>query len=118
MCMYDYADEPFFYNVEHRRAKKAHNCCECARSISIGEKYYYVSGKWVDHIGCYKTCSHCKVVQDYLTEQCGGFLHEGTLDDFEDHVPFGKLSKWRALFNMRRNWTNKKGKLVAIPQIK
>jgi len=48
-------------------AKKEHECCECGRTIKIGEKYSYFVGCWNDYyyncgnqFGAYKTCLECE----------------------------------------------------------
>lgn len=44
-------------------AKKEHECCECGKTIKIGEKYSYFVGCWNDdgnQFGTYKTCSECE----------------------------------------------------------
>lgn len=42
-----------------RRARKAHACCECRRTIKAGDRYEYISGVWDGTPDSYKTCLRC-----------------------------------------------------------
>jgi len=47
-------------------ARKEHKCAECGRTISPGEKYEYVTGRWNDYFQVYKTCADCLSIRDTL----------------------------------------------------
>lgn len=77
---------PSVYSEEFPIACKEHKCCECGRTIKIGEKYQLYKGIWEGKAGRFKTCLPCmrlrgEISGDYK-ESCG--------------VPFGELSEWAA----------------------
>jgi len=41
------------------KARKAHKCCECGRTIQPGEKYMCISGIWDGRPSRFKTCTEC-----------------------------------------------------------
>jgi hypothetical protein len=60
---------PKFFTSKIRKARKTHKCDECSRLINIGDEYEYVSGKWDDFIGSYKTCFECSDVRTWLKKR-------------------------------------------------
>ena len=81
-----------FNRGEKPTARKEHECCECGRIITIGEKYSYFFGVWeeYDHYGhlpgAYKTCLECE--KDWA-EILRVFHKNG---EIEACVAFGSLS--------------------------
>jgi hypothetical protein len=88
MCMADYADNEGGVSLgsETRKARKIHRCNDCSRNIAIGEAYHV--GKWAcdGTVETFRMCAHCRVAADWLTENCGGYLWGGILEDISEHV--------------------------------
>jgi hypothetical protein len=59
----DHDGGPQFCQEINRKARKEHTCCECHRTITIGEYYEYVSGCWDGYFSKYKTCLDCVSVR-------------------------------------------------------
>lgn len=82
-CCID-VDDPvqFAHTREVARARKAHVCCECRRTIPVGAPYRYeaavADGDW-QH---YHTCRLCASVRDdrFACGFCWGFLWEHLRD--------------------------------------
>lgn len=121
MCAIDYCDEPFsvYWTKENVTARKEHKCDECHRVIAIGEKYLYSFGVY-DHQGYnYHICAHCTIAAKWLTDNCGGFLHEGVLEDIEQHIEEypGMVGLIRFKIGMKRSWKRFSGPgLMPIPR--
>lgn len=119
MCMVDMADERVI--VLHERQHKArieHKCRECGRNIRVGEHYtverYVFDGSATSH----KTCSHCMVVRDWLSAECGGFLYGSIEEDIVEHAREGYgIEVIKLAVGMRRNWTTRKGTLMSTPKL-
>ena len=94
MCMIDDVDGACqFYNEEKPVARKIHIWLECRRYIQPGESYRLVRGVWEGAWHTWKSCFHCGVVEDWLTSQCGGFVHASVLEDVHEHFrEYGTLS--------------------------
>ncbi len=45
--------------VRFRKARKKHCCCECGKTIQVGEQYEYSSGIWEGEPVSHKTCGYC-----------------------------------------------------------
>lgn len=60
-------------------ARKVHRCCECRRTIEIGERYELVTGRWQDDdkFRAYKTCDECREIRYALV--CDGDWYFGGL---------------------------------------
>lgn len=50
-------------NTSLRKARKAHKCCECARTITPGQQYEYISGVWDGRGADFKTCLECVAIR-------------------------------------------------------
>jgi hypothetical protein len=92
-------------------ARKPHQCYECGRQIQVGEAYdsatYLWDGRWETN----HTCQHCMAAQQWLREQCGGYLHGGLLEDLEEHRYVYPLKRptttlLRLIVGMRRHWAS------------
>lgn len=57
-CACDF-EMPSFFDVATPRARKAHRCDECRRTIEPGETYQRITGKWDGDIATYNRCAHC-----------------------------------------------------------
>lgn len=124
MCMADSADSyASVHNVFNvKAARKEHTCSECRRVIAKGEAYrrdeMVIEGGWYH----FQTCAHCQVACNWLAAQCGGWLHEGVLEDIEEHTPVYRLARlYRIQIGMNRGWKRFDGKGLmqppALPQV-
>ena len=86
MCMADDADRSTLLRELHPRARKAHRCGECGRTIEPGEKYTLSKTLFEGRVEGYKTCDHCAVARDWLGANCGGWLYGGVWADIEEHI--------------------------------
>jgi hypothetical protein len=55
---------PTVFQEEERKARKPHQCCECAEIIPAGFVYRYSHGVWDGEGRDYKTCVRCAKVRD------------------------------------------------------
>ncbi len=109
MCSFDY-DAPKVYYETNRKAKKEHSCSECYRVISKGETYKYAFGVWDIKPSIFKTCSNCLVPQNWLMQECHGFLHGALEEEIEEHaLEYGKMFLYRWLIGIRRKWQLRRG---------
>jgi hypothetical protein len=81
MCYGEYND---FYTETLPVAHKEHECCECHRTISIGEKYENVSGKSEDRFWRSKTCTECLEIRKALV--CGSWIFGMLWEEIEELV--------------------------------
>lgn len=76
-------DTATVYNVERRRARKEHACCECREPITIGQEHEYISmlfdGSWSDH----RLCLLCSEIGDHFA--CGGRVAGTLWSDLEEN---------------------------------
>jgi len=113
MCNLDY-DRADLYEKINRKARKEHICCECGRIIKKGESYSYVFGVWGKNVSSYRTCSHCLIGQDWLWEQCGGFLHCNLEEEILEHAEdYRRFDLYRFVIGMRKQWNK-----INIPVLK
>lgn len=128
MCMIDGADGyNEFSSTSTHRARKQHKCDECHRVISSGETYVYHTWKGDGEFGTAKTCQHCKIACDWLSENCGGYLVFGIYEDIQEHVSEYRgqaacVSRLKRIeVGMSRKWTirrgPRKGQLMPLPQL-
>jgi len=109
MCMYDGCEnEAKFYRHSVHVARKDHKCVECGRVILRGEQYHYdfqVYDTWPS--SSYHTCLHCRVAQQWLIRECGGYLIEGTWEDIREHIqeyPALRFPLGRLVVGARHKW--------------
>lgn len=108
MCSTDY-DPADIYNEKVVKARKNHICSECSRNITKDEKYKYHFGIWENKPSTFKTCRHCLIAQDWLREECGGFLHGQLRDEIYEHADgYRKMFLYRLVVGMDRKWKNLK----------
>ena len=113
-CIYtgnDY-NPPDLYSLKWVKARKEHACCECRRTISKGEEYEHVSGKWDGHMDTFHTCAECADIATSLACD-GGRMHGGLWDamsDIEDAIGFGCLNKLTLASSKEqlRQWINER----------
>jgi hypothetical protein len=73
----DYDVGPEFHDANVVKARKAHRCYECRRTITAGSYYESVVGKWDGDFLTFKTCLDCMNIRDGLT--CGSGFTYGEL---------------------------------------
>lgn len=98
MSLYCDDTTPQFYQAIERKARKAHECCECTAKIAPGEKYVYIAGKWDGDIQVYKQhllcCQACEDIRAF--SECIPF---GSLKEYNDECVKG--SKHRDYADLR-----------------
>lgn len=105
MCMVEDADFATMFADSVVTARKQHKCSECFRVIEPGEKYRKYFGKGVDGTFHGKTCIHCEVLMEWLQQNCGGYLFEGVLEDFQEHASdYQRMDLWRLTAMARNQW--------------
>lgn len=91
-CDIDWDEQPTFFSVSARRAKKPHKCSECRRTITKGEPYEYVAGLWDGDFNQYKTCSICLELRAYMFAHipcfCSsyGYLQSDALETLSEYA--------------------------------
>lgn len=87
MCMADYNDDrPTIYRTRNCRTRKPRKCDECGRAVSVGEIYGNSFMVYEGHGSTFVTCAHCIIGQQWLADNCGGFLHGAVWEDLEEHI--------------------------------
>ena len=123
-CEVDYDGDPNeFYSESLVRARKAHKCCECGRSIAPGETYERVSGKWGGAIDTYKTCPHCLEVRGMYDDVCkrNSWIFTQLEERLSDDVCYNdahKSSTVMRVYIMMRNAWQVGGRTVALERVK
>lgn len=119
MCSIDFDELPTVHSTTERKARKPHKCSECCRVIAIGERYRNFFCVFEGRASTSKTCEHCCVGQDWLIENCDGYLVEGLMDEVQEHadeypdIRFGML---RLRVGIRRKWARFDGMgLMPLP---
>lgn len=96
-----------------------HKCHECGRRIEQGETYlaefYKSDGRTEGH----KTCTHCRVVRQWLGDECGGWLYHGVEEDICEHADEGYYGFGVKLLaiGIRRGWRRRDGGLWPVPRL-
>ena len=117
MCAVDYADgEGTPLGAEERKAKKAHRCGDCFRTIAPGETYHVSKWATEGRIEQAKMCAHCHIAADWLDKNCNGVLWGGIWDDIYEHVeeyagvyPRVVRGLKRLHVGARRHWAFRRG---------
>lgn len=106
MCAVDGADGRCeVWQVSEHKARKDHKCSECARTIGAGEKYRNIFSVFQGDVSTAKVCAHCTVAENWLSEECGGFLLYGVHEDMREHAQeYRRLDIWRVVRGMERQW--------------
>jgi hypothetical protein len=119
--MVDIAEPSKVHRAVVRVARKEHNCDECRRTITPGEKYEAATGLGYDGPWWFycKTCEHCMWARKWLNAECNGFVYVGVLEDLEEHWTEDPLVRdldlGRRIVGMRNRWRKKDGSLMAVP---
>jgi hypothetical protein len=108
VCNLDY-DYPDLYTKKMQKCRKQTICCECRKTIEVGEIYSYVFGVYGKAVNTYKTCCYCVVGQNWLYEQCGGYLHGNLEEEIREHAEdYKRFDLYRFVVNMRHKWASGK----------
>ena len=103
-------------------ASKQHKCCECGRTIEVGEKYLYeayVGPVRGDLFKVHKTCRHCEPVRSIVMDiDSDGMFWYGMMYEqlCESGVSQDK-AEWKvrlAIAGMSRKWKQKDGKIWRV----
>jgi hypothetical protein len=80
----DYDDVAEFWQVENRRARKSHKCCECNGEIKPREEYEHVRGKFDGVMFACDTCDLCREIRNVFS--CGEMspVYETLWDSMRD----------------------------------
>lgn len=134
MCLdVDYDDEVKFETHTKPRARKAHKCTECGRSIEAGETYDKWTGLSYEGFWTTRMCAHCGAT---ITLGCaltgcsrafywenvhsldadeGGFV--GDIIVNHDLSVADTVRVLRRVVQRRRQWRRPNGELYPLPQI-
>lgn len=115
-----------FGSTSTRKARKAHQCEECLRTIREGERYERHAGVWEGEFFTFVSCGHCAKLRTTISdidtefwEGAFGGVGEWFANDlwreyiktFEDGVKFLRLSR-----QFDRRWILADGSLMAVPE--
>ena len=79
------ADDNEFYSASARKARKAHECCECESWIQPGETYERAVGKSDGAVWAHNTCNLCVEIRTHF--YCnGGWLFTQLWDEMRDQL--------------------------------
>lgn len=119
MCMIDDCDERVnILSDREYTARKPHKCGECGRQISPGERYKVEFGVISGHTERYKTCAHCLVARQWLSDNCGGWVYEGIEEDFREHAQdYQRFDLCRVAVGMANQWETRKGQRMPVPKL-
>jgi hypothetical protein len=92
---------PDFYTVTTPTARKPHRCCECLRTIEIGERYERVSAKYDGRLADIKTCGDCSAIIASLQTDC--YVHS-ELRGYLSEIPLARQTDAMKAFRLRREW--------------
>lgn len=135
MCLYIDVDSDYeTLATGWRNARKPHECRECRREISPGERYWYQ--KYVDHYdgraGTYKMCGHCRQLITVAAREAGcpeAWWWDEVLSTYEDmsfmvdivrehdFEPGVRLRLMRLWVLARREWCDRTGALLPVEAV-
>lgn len=109
-------ERPEFFDSSRPRARKPQRCCECKRTIRVGETYDRASGKWDGRFDSYATCLDCMAAwQIVAPDSCRCF--EGLMWEISEG-PWSEYRHWsgprmtlpliRVVERYRAYWRRKK----------
>jgi hypothetical protein len=123
MCRIDYADECdglWFLEPGPRRARKAHHCQDCGRTIEPGETYTYGKGLSEGDFFVAKMCEQCVAAGRWLVKVCGGHFWPGVVEELVEHweeePDYRSLGLGRLIVGARRHWRIH-GRLATVEEI-
>lgn len=119
MCMIDNGDGVVTMLSEaNPRARIAHRCKECGRTIEPGEQYHADRFIWDGKLHNHKTCAHCMVARGWLWNECGGWLYGAVEEDIREHAYEGyPMDVRRLAIGMQWKWRTPSGRLLPVPAV-
>jgi len=100
------------------KARKDHRCMECGRTIGRGETYTNERLLFDGSVSTHKTCAHCLVARQWLSENCGGWIYTEVRDEINEHFQEGYRVAGRLAVGMNRRWQAFTGnRLLPLPSI-
>lgn len=118
VCLYSdcdgYMSAYDFCEVRTPKARKEHRCCECGKTIRIGERYERYAGKYDGDFCSIVTCLICAEIADAFycdSRLYGGGLWEGMHEIMGELKSscFDKLQTPEAKAELQRRWMEWKG---------
>lgn len=85
MCRTD-GERADAYSVDRPVARKDHRCEECRRTILAGEPYERHNMVYEHTASTHVICSHCAVLMEWLSIECGGTVMGELIEDIEEHA--------------------------------
>jgi hypothetical protein len=79
-------DAPIACTVTKPKARKAHKCFECWKTIIPGETYEYTSGLWPDGPDTFKVCAICSEIRGMMkckSVDFGSLRDQAEYEDFD-----------------------------------
>src|SRR5271154_1617951 len=108
MCRIEHSDgQSEVWVPTDRKARKDHRCTECGRAIKAGEMYQHVFSVTNGDAGVEKTCRHCRVGQEWLLKNCGGYIYGEVSEELAEHAeeyPQIALPLLRFVVGRDRKW--------------
>lgn len=110
MCRLDQADGELVTSPHSVKARKAHRCSNCDRSILAGENYHTGTWAYDGSLSVVKYCEHCHLAAAWLDEVCAGYLWgdwqiiEDLAEHWDEEPDFRCRSFALLLAAMRRKW--------------
>ena len=120
MCRVEGSDPATVYRERIVRARKPHQCGECGRVISVGERYRYAFSVYEGWGSSYYTCEHCCSGADWLARECGGYIFSEVAEELWEHAseyPDLAIPLRRLFFGIQRRWKFFSGKMMLVPSI-
>ena len=71
------------FNVDKRRARKEHRCCECRDAIAVGELHEYVTMLFDGAWSSFRSCLLCSEIGNHFA--CGGRVVGTLWSDLEEN---------------------------------
>lgn len=101
MCMFEYYDNlPEFERERVYKTRRRRQCAECQGWVPPGGYYAQISGKWDGEFKTFDVCRACQARAHYLSKECGGYVFDNILEDYESHfetVEESSLKLWNEL---------------------
>ena len=85
----DHLCMPEFFNETRPKARAAHRCCECWRTIKPGDSYVRAVGKWDGYFDTFKISTRCDRLRNKILKKTGyaigfGYLREAIREEIDN----------------------------------
>lgn len=86
-CYCDY-DPPSVFRASMVRARRQYRCEECAKPISVGERYEYAWGVWDNNPMHFRTCADCVDLRRFVQTNlpCFCWAYGGLQDSIREAI--------------------------------